>query len=274
MNFSVIVYQIRNHKRSSVLCHKVSKGLERAGFNVSLKFESDYCYPEADMAVFYGYCNNLIKIMEEYATSIYIDLGYWERVGVQRYAGYHKLSVNGRHPTDYFQRYQHDNQRLHNIGIKPWSFGDHIVVTGMSGKGAVAEGYKPQEWETNAISVLKEHTDRPIYYRPKPSWLMSSPIEGSIYDKTHSLDEMLNGCHAVVCHHSNCAVEALIAGVPVFVIGGVARPMGLQDLKKIEKPYYPGNRRQWLQDISYCQWTPDELETSIPWNHLKSEGLI
>jgi len=271
----ITLYQLKQHKRSAVLINACKNGLEAAGHPCQIRWEDEYNYPEGDVAVFYGYTGNNIRVMQEYPTAIYLDLGYWGRVSEHRYDGYHKISVNARHPTEYFQKKKHNNKRLNGISVDPWKMGDFILVTGMSAKGAEAEGYKPQEWETNAVQAIKDHTSRPIIYRPKPSWGFAGPILGAEFRKEKTpFPQALINCHAVVAHHSNCAVEALLHGVPSFVMDGVAKPLSYQNLSYIEDPYYPEDRYQWACDLSWTHFTTEELSTRLPWDHLEKEGFL
>ncbi len=195
-----------------------------------------------------------------------------------RFTGYHKVSVNGRHPTAYFQARKHSDERINRFAIRPepWKTdGRTILVAGMGPKGSRAEGYAPQGWEKEAIALLRKHTGRQILYRPKPNVPHSQPIPGSLMvDKDIPLEIALRNVHAVVAHHSNAAVEALAMGRPVFVVEGVALPMGLCDLRKIETPAYPGGRRQWLSDVAWTQWSVEEMASGRAWRYLKDEGLV
>src|SRR3990167_2490881 len=97
----ITLYQIKSHKRSAVLMHACEKGLQDAGFKTQKLWEDEYKFPESEIAVFYGYCNNLPRIMEEYPIAIYVDLGYWgTKCNDDRFDGYHKLSINSRHPAE------------------------------------------------------------------------------------------------------------------------------------------------------------------------------
>lgn len=206
---------------------------------------------------------------------VYADLGYFGRRDGGRWSGFHKLAVNDRHPW-YFKSGKSDPSRFRrlNVPILPWRKGRHVIVAGMSDKGALAEGYQPNEWEQWAIAEVRKHTDRPIVYRPKPSWKGAKRLHGAEYQVDAQLHTALLDAHAVVCHHSNVAVEAIVAGVPAFVWGGVAKGMGLQDLASIESPFYPENREDWCNRLAWTQWNIAELGTAEPWLHLKGEGLI
>jgi hypothetical protein len=281
MGMQVAVIGIDGSRRSHAICEAFGRGLRFSGEIPVRMDESRYVEPLYDAAIFYGLRGNLPKALKDYPAAgkaaIYVDLGYWGRLQGGRLSGFHKISLNSRHPTAYFRRHRHANDRSLALGIRPapWRSGRHILIAGMGDKAAVTEGYAAEQWEREAIAELRRHTDRPIVYRPKPSWRGAKPIEGAAYSPpTQPLEEVFRNCHAVVTHHSNVAVDALVAGIPVFSMEGVASPMGMPSLDMIESPLFPEDREQWIADLAYTQWTVDEIRSGAPWRHLKCEGLI
>lgn len=281
MSLSVAVYRIRNHHRSQVVCDAMAAGAAANGEHIVVKYEEDYREVEADVAVFYGLEGNTPRIFKEYsekAKAVYTDLGYWGRREGGRWCGYHKAVVNDRHPTTYFQKRAHMATRAQNLGVvaAPWQKnGSFILLAGMGDKGAAAEGYDAEYWERKTIETIRKYTRRPIIYRPKPSWKRARPIQGVGYSpSTVSIDHALRNCYAVVTHHSNVAVDALVLGIPVFCWKGVAMPMASQDLSQIETPFFPSDRQQWINDVAYCQWSIEEMKRGIAWRDLKNEGLL
>lgn len=258
----------------------MKEGIRACGDVAETIFDNQHAVASHDVCVFYGFTRPLQKVMADYRAAgrpaVYIDLGYWGRV---KNDGHHKIVVNGRHPTEYFQRVRHDDARARKFGldIKPWrNDGRHILLAGMGVKASViAEGMPFESFERDAIRQLKELTGRPIVYRPKPSCRQSGEIMGTTYSPPEQpLSDVLRDCYAVVTHHSNVALDALLEGIPVFARQGVAVPMGLQDLSRIETPARPDGRAQWINDIAYTQWTWTEMAKGLPWRHLKDEGLI
>lgn len=276
----VVVYRVAEKTRSDIVGSALASGAARVGDSVEIRSPYDYRGVEGDVAAFYGYDAKMQRIFNEYRASgkdvVYADLGYWGRVDGGRFSGYHKISVNDRHPTAYFQRRKHSEERVKIFGIEvdEWATGDAILIAGMSDKGAIAEGYKPNEWELKVIEEIGRHTDRPIVYRPKPSWRGATSLPGAGFDRSATIELSMRDCHAVVTHHSNVAVDGLIRGIPAFCWGGVAVPMAGQDLSQIESPRRPSGRRQWIADIAWCQWSIDEISAGKAWAHLKNEGLI
>lgn len=255
-----------------------------AALGESVHIYSSMCYrrPEAEIAVFYGFDANLRRVFKDYRaagrTVIYVDLGYWGRKDNGKLSGYHKVVVNGRHPTAYFQSTRHPFDRAErlNLTIQPWRRGgEHIMVAGMSAKCAEVEGFRPSEWESLTIEALRKRTDRQIIYRPKPSWAEASRLQGAKFEPEHdALPRLLENCHCVVTHHSNVAIDGILAGVPAFTTAGAAGALALSDLDMIESPIRPEGREQFIADLAYTQWTTAEMRTGHVWWHLKNEGLI
>ena len=280
MALSVAVYEMTAHGRSHTVCEAMAQGIKRCGdVPVRLKAET-YRRPECEIAVFYGYTQELQACMADHRKrlgAVYVDLGYWGRHDGGRRVGYHKIAVNARHPTDYFRK-GHSPDRFvhHKQEIRPFrTFGRHILIAGMSAKAAAAGGFKPEQWERTTIIALQRLTDRPLVYRPKPNWKDARPLPGAGYSPPkETMEESLVNCHAIVTHHSNVAVDGLLAGIPVFANAGVASKMGTSDLSHIDDPWLPDDRLEWAADIAYCQWSIAEMAEGLPWWHLKNTGMI
>ena len=282
-----VVFYVNHNDRAKAICEAVQVGMARHGQAVAIRNSAEYREPEADIAIFYGLWGPLREIQQAYPaagrTSVLIDLGYWGRVEGGKLAGFHKIVVNGRHATDYFQRIKHPPDRFRHFGIRPQPFrrgGSHILLCGMSSKAAWVYGLEAEEWERRAVATLRKHTGRELRYRAKPSWKGAQPIDGASWSPA-GRDLMIGeqsfaDCWAVVTHHGNTALDALIAGVPVFCEDGIASSLCLRDLADIETPIYPSEaaRDQLLFDAAYTQWKVAEIADGTAWAHLKSEGLI
>lgn len=277
---SVNVYYAQSNIRSVYAAQAAAFGLKKIGERVRLIECRNFKKIDSDYAVHYGFADklrNVYNVYREYSTVVYLDLGYWQRRIRSRYDGYYKFVINGRHPTGYFQNVKHSASRFNqlNVKIEDWRKGaENIIIAGLSEKAARAEGLDHQAWERQAYATLKRHTDRPIIYRPKPNCCRSRPIKGAGFDKKSTPQQLFANAHAVVARHSNMAVEALCAGVPVFVEAGVALPMAKTNLVRIESPLYPKERLQWASDIAWTQFRLDEMKSGLPFEHLKEEGLI
>jgi len=277
---TVDVFFAGGNRRSRTIADAAYKGLRAVGDKPRILDSTLYNGVRSDYAVFYGLACGLDKIFEDYkanATAIYVDLGYWRRRISSRYDGYHKMSINSRHPTAYFQNHKHDPQRFKDLrlSVKPWKeTGEVILIAGMSQKAARAEGLNHQAWERAALASIQAKSKRLVIYRPKPNCMRSYPLQGARFDKKTPLAAMFSNCHALVTRQSNTAVDALLAGIPVFCELGPASVMGQSDLSKIESPIYPEDRQRFVEDIAWCQFKTAEIAAGLPFRHFKEEGLI
>jgi hypothetical protein len=278
----VAIYHIPNHKRSTIIAKAMARGLQMCGEQFQVIESDRFRGAEAKIAVFYGFDATMRNIFREYREQqkdvVYVDLGYFGRREGGRWVGYHKVSVNGRHPTAYFQKRVHSSDRFGRFDLKfpAWNRGgSHVLVCGTSDKGAIVDGFQPQEWETRTINLLKKVTDRKIIYRPKPSWLAATPIPGAEFHQSKDdISGWLKDCWAVFSHHSNVCVDAFLHGVPNFTTDGVGLPLSESNFEKVESPRYPDSREQFGNDVAYTQFSIAEMQDGTCWRTLKAEGLI
>ena len=282
-----IVFYLNSNGRAKAIHGAVLEGCARHGVQITTRHPAEFARAgvEADVAVFYGLWQELREIQQAYPaagrTSVLIDLGYWGRIEGGKLAGYHRFAVNARHATGYFQRVKHPPDRFDCFNLRQRPFrraGSHILLCGMSAKAAWVYRLQAEEWERLAVALLQRHTVREIRYRPKQSWKEARPIEGTTFapDKGLLGPGQFEDCWAVVTHHGNSALDALIHGVPVFCKDGLARPLAKPNLEDIESPYYPdeADRDQLLYDAAYTQFKVSEIADGTAWAYLKDDGLI
>lgn len=282
---NVGVYCDQYNKRAKLLTQAFAEGIKRCGDIVHFEDPERYIgYMPHDVAVFYGLKGKLPKVFADYKRAgkhaILIDLGFWERHYNGRLSGYHKIVVNDYHPTDYPHKTRYAADRLYRLKLPINPFrkgGQHILVAGMSEKAAGIYGHAARDYEQGVITKLRKLTDRRIIYRPKPSWPDAKPLEGADYSPPDQpLENVLHSAFAVVTHHSNVAIDAIVAGVPAFVVESIAKPLCKTNIAEVNDPYYPSEeeRLQWLQNAAYLQWHVAEIEMGLPWRHLKEEKIV
>jgi hypothetical protein len=181
----------------------------------------------------------------------YCDHGYFGRgtyFRVTRNAYQHDGA--GRYPDDRFRRF--------NREIQTWNReGSHILVCPNSSIYFGLHGLDADAWLSETLSTLRQHTDREIVVRWK-----NTPVR---------IKQHLENAWAVVVFSSAAALDALIAGVPVFVLAPFAAGarMGLSDLSQIETPVYPDDREAFLSALAYQQWTLSEILDGHAWRALQ-----
>jgi hypothetical protein len=166
--------------------------------------------------------------------------------------------------------YQHDGRgsatsdrfRAFRRPLHSWqSHGSHILICPNSAVYFSLHGLDVQQWLDETVATLRQHTDRPIRIRWKTQ-RAQTPIE---------LD--LHRAWAVVVFSSAAALDALIAGVPIFTLASFAASvrMGLTDLSQIESPIRPGGRDGFLSNLCANQWTIQEILKGQAWRALQDQ---
>lgn len=221
------------------------------------------------------------RCLEAGVVPLMFDKGYvrTRRAGDRTWE-YWRVSVGSHHPTEFLGgNYPPDRWDRLGIDVQRWrGFGLQILIAGSSAK--YHEFYdlpEPTTWAKRVVEEIREYSDRPIIYRPKPSWDGAVPIRGTYFSGAKDpLSGALTNAWAVVTHGSNLCFEAALAGVPSIVLGnGVAKPISSTSLKDIEEPLM-GDRGPWLHALAYWQWTEREMRKGRMWGFLKSkiEGKV
>lgn len=181
--------------------------------------------------------------------------------------GDHAYFGRGRYYRITANAYQHDGRgaadptrwRACRRPIQRWRRrGRHVLVCPQSATYFSLFGIDVNRWIANVVETLQQHTDRPIRVR----WKTDS--------RAVPIDRDLRDCWAVVAYSSSAALDALIAGVPVFVLAdfAAASRMGTSDLTQIESPVYPDDREAFFGVLAANQWTLDEMLAGRAWEAL------
>lgn len=179
------------------------------------------------------------------ATWYYGDHAYFDRFN------HYRITRNAFQHTGVGER-----QRDPGVTIEPWrKDGSHVLICPPSENIAILMGFNTDIWCADVSMRLAANTDRPVRIRPRNA---TAPL---VYD--------LADAWAMVTWTSNAAVEALVAGVPVFCTGDCAAAvMGRSDPVNIEYPIYPDNRYEWAATLAANQWTLDEMASGMAWSAL------
>ena len=204
---------------------------------------------------------------------IVLETGYINRGDGEAHhyaAGFNGL--NGR--ADFRNQGMPDDRALllrkeHGLRCLAWrETGKHVLLCGQVPWDAsveMCENYP--EWLKHITRRIRHHTDREIRFRPHPLG-PDLQIPGCSHS-TVPLAEDLNDCWATVSFNSNTGVESVIDGIPTFAFdeGAMAKGMANMWLADLENPKTP-DRHQWLNDLAYTQWTPEEMKKGLTWRHL------
>lgn len=183
------------------------------------------------------------------------DLGYWDRPASMR------LSVDGMHPTAEQLAMAPDGEGRRAFVLREDADpAGPILLIGLGPKSVFAYGTGyGGKWERAKVKDLQRRLPgRTICWRPKgaePQPLGDLPLRHSM-----PIEEALRGCSLVVCRHSNVAVDAAVAGVPVECEDGAALAL------------YGGNpaptreqRAEFLRRLSWWNWARNEAAAAWAW---------
>ncbi len=284
--------------RENDLAHAIQQGAHRHGDTVEIREVADGGEPKVlpcDLVLKIGVkSRNWFRAYNaEEIPYCYFDKGYIRTRAPIKWLDYWRMSVNGHQPLRYIETARHDRRRAKEmqLAFQPWkeTRGEAVVVDGSSGKHC----YFHSDQEFVSREQLDEHArdiatdlvariqfvcERPIIYRPKPSWKGARPIDGTEYargrqgvtDKDFAAD--LRRAHCVITYGSNLCFDAACFGIPSIVLGeGIAKPISSTELDEIESPRLASDaeRQQWLNNCAWCQFKLDEFRSGIGWQVIK-----
>lgn len=236
------------HEHSQVICRALALG---SGGQV-VSPDALLTGPGAVYGILRG-CDRIIRESERGGQEYFhVDHGYFGR---GHYAGYYRISRNALQWSGNCTAYPSDRWRRLGMPLQDWRKSGSAVIVCPPSK-AIGEffGVDPFRWTEIAMRELARHTDRPIQVKPK--------------DSAVTFAEVLKDAWAVVVYNSNAATEAIVAGVPAFVLGqSAARPMAECDLGLIETPRYP-ERERWAHGLAYQQFRLEEIRRGECWEWL------
>jgi hypothetical protein len=246
------------------------------GCTAEKKLTTDWHYQPSDIAVVFGVYKSKVPISyprglviaeqrRRGLDVIVLETGYINRGDGEQHhyaAGYNGL--NGR--AD-FRNANSPSDRAEKLSVtlQPWrKNGGHILLCGQVPWDASVDHISFKAWLSTTRETLAQTTKRPVRFRPHPQ----------IAKPDMSLEEDLEDCWAVVTFNSNTAVDAAIRGVPVFAddAGSMAYPIANKDISQIDAPHTP-ERNQWLNDLAFAQWTPEEMRQGLAWAHLSRSSV-
>lgn len=170
-----------------------------------------------------------------------------------------RVTIDHDHPQAWLDDRPADRFLQHDIRLRnDYDPNGHIVLVGMGVKTNKMLHFSQVAWETGALKrIRKVYPVAKVIYRPKREDGTSLP--GTKKMVGTPIEEVLAGASLVVCRHSNVAVDACIAGIPVVCEDGAASILYGKDLLSPVKPT-PQQRLRFLQNLAWWQWKPSEAK--------------
>lgn len=190
---------------------------------------------------------------------LYMDTGYFGNrpnpLNPHGWKVWHRVVPDNIQHNKIIERPADRWERLNIQPQKRSTGGSKILIAAPDVKPCQVYGIELNEWLTDTISTIKAHTDREVVVRER---------DPNRQKRLHNdFSAALADVHAVVTYNSNAAVEAVLAGVPVFVGAPVsaALPVANRNLSKIDNPWFPDEDlvQQWCRHLAYGQFHNNEL---------------
>ena len=278
----VIAY-VHGPARVLALGKQFREGCRRHGVPCEVRTIEGFRTPEpADVVWMYGMgpTRHVFDAYAGKARRLVGDVGYWRELlpRVAKPQRYIRVSVDAQQPDAHLRLRQHPADRFCALCLEHApveSRGEAVLVCGMSPTQAARLDYAYGQWEADTVQRLRAITRRPILLRTKPK---NVPLkaDGAVECSEAKAWKSIRSAWAVVCRSGNIGADAILHGVPVFAEAGPGAVYHRQPLEQIDgaEPLTPEARMSALSDLSYWQWTGEEIARGELWANLKTEGLV
>ncbi len=201
------------------------------------------------------------KCWKENRTFYFMDTGYFGNEKTSSnpngWKYWHRIVKNDLQHNEIISR-PDDRFRHFNKKFQPWKkTGRKILIAAPDDKPCRFYGTTRDQWIQNTVEKLKEYTDRPIVVRERVKNRTARIVQNTLQE---ALDDDI---FALVTFNSIAAIESVFYGIPAFTLApNAAQPVALQDLSKINEPYYPDKDKlyAWACHLSYGQYHISELK--------------
>lgn len=203
------------------------------------------------------------RCWEDQRDFYFMDTGYFGNESNAHnpngYKVWHRIVRNNLQHNEIIPR-PSDRWESLNKKFEPWKKnGRKILIAAPDEKPCKFYDIDLNDWLTQTVDEIKKHTDRPVEIRQRSKLRIDRTVSNTL---KQALDDDV---FAIVTFNSNAATEAIMYGIPAFVLAPVsaALPVSSADLTKIEAPFYPSNdqRYEWACHLAYGQFHVSELKS-------------
>lgn len=236
------------------------------GCNSPIINSDDFVFEDStDPLIFRGILKKKIikRCWDEGRTFYYMDTGYFgnekNSANPDGWKFWHRIVKNDLQHGDIVQR-PDDRFKLFNKQFRPWKkSGRKILIAKPDEKPCKFYGIDLNQWTQSTVEEIKKHTDRPVVIRERAPKRIDRITTDTLQQ---ALDDDV---FALVTFNSVAAIESIFHGIPAFTLAptNAASPVSLQDLSKINEPYYPDKDKlyAWGCHLAYGQFHTSELKS-------------
>ena len=248
MEKPVVVYT--DHIMNRTLCYNFAKGADSPMCDIN-----NFREYHATIAT-YGVLRGTFELIQKVNNFFYMDHGYFNQskrefidnqTNVLNMEGYFRIVYNnfihngeGDYPDDRL------NKLNLNI-VEQNKSGTYIILSEPS--EIMKKIYNKPNWVNDTKKILKSYTDRPLIVHNKFS--------------KENLDDLLKNAWAFVSLQSTAGFKAMLKGVPAFFTD-----QSLKNVAKIKNIESPSINYKIFNNLSYGQWTLDEISSGEAWENI------
>ena len=230
----------------------------------------------ADLACVVGVKN---AALVRQLTALGVPYLYWDKGHNRKWPEWWRFALNGHQPTDHLARLRMPGDRARQQRWRPKAWvdrpGGNILLAGSSNKYHAFAGLpNATAWAQQVVQDVREQTDGPIVWRPKPSAKDIGVIFGAGKSGNRTIEQDLASTRLVIVHGGNACLDALLAGIPSIVLGhGVTRDISSTSLEDVNGPLLAnaGECGRVLNGLAYFQWSVAEIRAGRMWRFFVEE---
>ncbi len=285
-------FYIAEKVREVALANVVGNAAVAAGFEFEIASNAAYHLPDpaVSVACIFGVKKPSRRFMADHRAAnirtLFFDKGYTRRPLDKR--ARFRVSANAIQPTYYLMQAKHPADRFRATGVK---FKKQrtvlrdapILIAGSSQK---YHDWFPRVSPSDAMGYyamlarnIHMQCDRPIVWRPKPSWKLAEPIQDTRYSLNPITVEIeLAQAHSVIVTGAGVAFHSLAMGVPTYIMPGFANVAEGVAARSLARLLF-GNglpddatRYQFCCNVCYQEWTLPEFAEGM-WLGLLQDQL-
>ena len=234
------------------------------GCNITPVSTDDFVYASStDSIILRGILKHKImkRCWKDNRTFYYMDTGYFgnERTSSNPngWKYWHRIVKNDLQHSEIIPR-PNDRFNQFNKKFTPWKTnGRKILIAAPDEKPCKFYGVDKDYWIKQTVESIKQYTDRPVEVRERAPKRIDRIANDTLQQ---ALDKDV---FALVTFNSVAAIESIFHGIPAFTLApNAASPVSLQDLSKINEPYYVDSDKlhAWACHLAYGQFHTTELK--------------
>jgi len=261
-------------------------------------------YEHCDLAVMMGswkdrdrpHHNTRRDIVKNAPMFLVVETPLLSRVMFER-STQHRIGINGfLNHNAVFTAGNHGNDRLQKLGVtwNGWKNdpNGHILLMLQLPGDASLRGINMWQWGMWAYQNIRKYTKNKIIIRTHPghhpkemdtvykfisdvSLNEDKNVEVVIGSKERPLQSDLKGAYCTVSYSSGSSIDSVLAGIPTIAMdpGNFAYGISSNYIEHIDgdnlRKAEDRDILQWMNNLSYSQWSVEEMASGRVWQHLK-----